>query len=122
MTVKKILIVDDSKTEQVFLSELLHEEGYQTQVASDAIEAKRAIEVERPDLILLDVVMPGQNGFQFARSLSRDPAHADIPIILCTSKDQQTDRVWGLRQGAKDYIVKPVHKHELLEKMAALQV
>lgn len=117
MIIKNILIVDDSRTEQIHLSEMLISEGYVTQVASDAVEAQHLINTQRPDLILLDVVMPGQNGFQFARQLSRDPAFADIPIILCTSKDQETDRVWGMRQGARAYIVKPVQKAKLLDKI-----
>ena len=120
MSIRNILIVDDSKTEQVYLSQMLHAEGFATDLACDAEEAQKSIDTKRPDLILLDVVMPGQSGFQFARSLTRDPKYADIPIILCTSKEQETDRVWGIRQGAKAYIVKPVQKAELLEKIRAL--
>ncbi len=120
MSIKNILIVDDSKTEQIYLSQILMAEGFATQVASDADEAQKSIDLNRPDLILLDIVMPGQSGFQFARALTRDPKYADIPIILCTSKDQETDRVWGIRQGAKAYIVKPVQKTELLEKIKTL--
>jgi twitching motility two-component system response regulator PilH len=120
MTIKNILIVDDSKTEQIHLSQMLATEGFSTQTASDADEAQRSVDTMRPDLILLDIVMPGQSGFQFARALTRDPKYADIPIILCTSKDQETDRVWGIRQGAKAYIVKPVQKNELLEKIRSL--
>ncbi|MEY4294356.1 MAG: hypothetical protein RLY82_44 [Pseudomonadota bacterium] len=122
MTIKNILIVDDSKTEQIYLAGLLEFEGYVTQAASNADEAKAMMLAQRPDLILLDIVMPGQNGFQLARELARDPAWTAIPIILCTSKDQETDRVWGMRQGAKAYIVKPVQKKVLLEQIAALQV
>lgn len=121
MTIRNILIVDDSKTEQIHLSELLSAEGYVTQVASDAEEAKKLIDMNHPDLILLDVVMPGQNGFQFARQLTRDITFAEIPIILCTSKDQETDRVWGMRQGAKGYLVKPIKKARLLELISTLQ-
>jgi twitching motility two-component system response regulator PilH len=120
MTIKNILIVDDSKTEQIHLAEMLESEGYVTQAASDADQAKAMMLAQRPDLILLDIVMPGQNGFQLARELARDPVWAEVPIILCTSKDQETDRVWGMRQGAKAYIVKPVQKKVLLEKIAAL--
>ncbi len=120
MTIKKILIVDDSKTEQIYLSEMLVAEGYSTQIAADSLEAQQMIAVQRPDLILLDVVMPGQNGFQFARQLNRDPELTDIPIILCTSKDQETDRVWGLRQGAKAYLVKPIKKAHLLAQIEAI--
>jgi len=120
MTIKNILIVDDSKTEQLYLSQILSSEGYAVQTASDADEAQKLLSFQRPDLILLDVVMPGQSGFQFTRFLSRDPVYGNIPIILCTSKDQETDRVWGLRQGARAYIVKPVQKNDLLEKIRAI--
>jgi len=122
MSIKNILIVDDSKTEQIYLSELLVAEGYNCRVAGNVEEAMMALESSTPQLILLDVVMPGQNGFQFTRTLSRDPRYAAIPIILCTSKDQETDRMWGLRQGAKDYIVKPVQKENLLAKIEALAI
>jgi twitching motility two-component system response regulator PilH len=120
MTVRNILIVDDSKTEQIYLSQILNAEGFETRVASNADEAQAMIDATAPDLVLLDIVMPGQSGFQFARALTRDTKYANIPIILCTSKDQETDRVWGMRQGAKAYIVKPVQKAELLEKIRAL--
>lgn len=120
MSIKNILIVDDSQTEQIYLSEMLTLAGYSVQAASDAVSAQSLIEAKRPDLILLDIVMPGQNGFQFARQLNRDPAYTDIPIILCTSKNQETDRVWGMRQGAKAYLVKPVKKAELLAQIEAI--
>jgi twitching motility two-component system response regulator PilH len=80
----------------------------------------RRVEESLPDLILMDVVMPGQNGFQLTRMLSRDARYASIPIFLCTSKNQETDRVWGMRQGARDYITKPVDAGELQAKIAAL--
>jgi twitching motility two-component system response regulator PilH len=99
---------------------MLASEGYATQTASDTAEAQQLINMKRPDLILLDIVMPGQNGFQFARQLSRDSVTADIPVILCTSKDQETDRVWGMRQGAKAYIVKPVQKKALLDQIKVI--
>jgi twitching motility two-component system response regulator PilH len=73
----------------------------------------------KPDLILLDVVMPGLNGFQATRAISRDPETKSIPIILCTSKDQETDKIWGMRQGARGYVVKPVDREELLAKISA---
>ena len=74
---------------------------------------------DKPDLILMDVVMPGQNGFQLTRAITRDPRYADVPVIMCTSKSQETDRVWGMRQGARDYIVKPVNADELMSKIKA---
>jgi len=120
MSVKKVLIVDDSPTERHYLMELLTRNGFAVSAAENAEEAMIKVKTSNPDLILMDVVMPGQNGFQLTRALSRDPATQNIPIIMCTSKGQQTDRIWGLRQGARDYIVKPVKAEELLEKIAAL--
>lgn len=75
---------------------------------------------ERPDLILMDVIMPGMNGFQATRSLSRDPETSEIPVIIVTTKGMETDRVWGLRQGAKDFIVKPVEERDLIARIQNL--
>ena len=119
MSIHKILVVDDSKTELLFLSDLLMKNGFAVKTAENADDAMRRIEEERPDLILIDVVMPGQNGFQLTRAIVRNPQYAQVPIILCTSKNQETDRVWGMRQGARDYIVKPVNADELVAKIHA---
>ena len=119
MPISKILLVDDSKTELHFLSEMLGKRGYLVRTAASGEEAMRKLGEEKPDLILMDVVMPGQNGFQLTRSITRDPRYADVPVIMCTSKNQEPDRVWGMRQGAKDYIVKPVNGDELLSKIRA---
>ena len=120
MSIQKVLVVDDSKTELMFLTEILHQQGYQVRTAENAEQALTRLEEEKPDLILMDVVMPGQNGFQLTRSLARNTKFADVPIIMCTSKNQETDRVWGLRQGASDYITKPDNPQELQAKIAAL--
>ncbi len=120
MAIKKVLIVDDSKTELMFLTELLTKNGYLVRTAENADEAFKRLTEEKPELILMDVVMPGQNGFQLTRSINRTPEYADIPIIICTSKNLETDRVWGMRQGAKDYITKPVDAAELFSKIKAL--
>ncbi len=120
MSIQKVLVVDDSKTELMFLTEILHQQGYQVRTAENAEQALARLEEEKPDLILMDVVMPGQNGFQLTRSLARNTKFADVPIIMCTSKNQETDRVWGLRQGASDYVTKPVNPQELQAKIAAL--
>ena len=88
--------------------------------AENAEDAFKKLAEEKPDLILMDVVMPGQNGFQLTRAISRDPQFADVPIIMCTSKNQETDRVWGMRQGARDYITKPVDAADLMSKIKAL--
>jgi len=120
MPVHKVLIVDDSKTELMFLTDLLEKKGMSVRTAAGADEALRRLAEEKPDLILMDVVMPGQNGFQLTRSISRTPEYTEIPIIICTSKNQETDRVWGMRQGARDYITKPVNGAELFAKIKAL--
>lgn len=115
-----ILIVDDSPTETHIMKTLLEKEGYTLLLADDGdkgvAEAKRG----QPDLILMDVVMPGLNGFQATRQLSRDPETKGIPVIMVTTKDQETDKAWGKRQGAKEYIVKPVAAKELLAKIQAV--
>lgn len=120
MAIVNVLIVDDSKTELLMLSDLLTKSGFAVRTADCAEEAVKRLAEQKPDLILMDVVMPGQNGFQLTRAISRDPQYADVPIIMCTSKNQETDRVWGMRQGARDYITKPVDGKELLSKISAL--
>jgi twitching motility two-component system response regulator PilH len=120
MPIKKVLVVDDSKTELMFLTDLLQKNGFSVRTAENAEDAFRRLAEEKPDLILMDVVMPGQNGFQLTRAISRDPLYSDVPIIMCTSKNQETDRVWGMRQGARDYITKPVDADELKAKIRAL--
>jgi twitching motility two-component system response regulator PilH len=119
MPIQKILVVDDSKTELYHLSDVLGKRGYVVRTAENGEEAMRRLSEEKPDLILMDVVMPGQNGFQLTRLITRDPRFADVPVIMCTSKSQETDKVWGMRQGARDYIVKPVNGDELVAKIKA---
>jgi twitching motility two-component system response regulator PilH len=120
MTISKILIVDDSPTEALFMSDLLGTKGFKVSVAGNSDQAMARLEAEPFDLILMDVVMPGQNGYQTTRAIKRDDRFKDIPVIMCTSKGLDTDRIWGMRQGASDYIVKPVDSDELLSKIAAL--
>ncbi len=122
MPIQKILVVDDSKTELHHLSEMLGKRGYRVRTAENGEEALRRLAEDKPDLILMDVVMPGQNGFQLTRSITRDPRYAGVPVIMCTSKNQETDKVWGMRQGARDYIVKPVSGEELFAKIKAFDV
>ncbi len=119
MTIRKILLVDDSKTELHFMSDLLGKRGYTVRTAENGEEAMKRLGEETPDLILMDVVMPGLNGFQLTRAITRDPRFSNVPVIMCTSKNQETDKVWGMRQGARDYIVKPVDADELVAKIHA---
>ncbi|WP_153109578.1 response regulator transcription factor [Propionivibrio limicola] len=120
MPVKKILVVDDSPTERHVLVQLLTQNGYQVITAENGEEGIGKAKAELPDLVLMDVVMPGLNGYQATRTLTRDEATKHIPVIVCTTKGQETDKIWGLRQGALDYIIKPVNGDELLAKIAAL--
>lgn len=116
----KILIVDDSPTEVHILSTILKGAGYGVVTANDGELGVKAAKEQKPDLILMDVVMPGLNGFQATRELSKDQTTSSIPVILVTTKDQETDKTWGMRQGAKDYVVKPVSDTELLAKIKAV--
>jgi len=119
MAIQKILVVDDSPTERYFLTDILIKNGFSVSTAENGEEALVKIKADKPHLILMDIVMPGQNGFQITRAITKDPDSQDVPVIICTSKGQETDRIWGLRQGARDYIVKPVDPQELLAKIAA---
>lgn len=120
MPVKKILIVDDSPTERAFMESTLTKAGYQCVSATSGEEGIEKAKAELPDLILMDVVMPGLNGFQATRAITREEATKHIPIFICTTKDQETDKIWGMRQGAKDYLVKPLTPADLLSKIKAL--
>ena len=120
MTIKKILVVDDSPTERLALTELLSARGYHVATAENGEDAIAKSKSEKPDLILMDVVMPGMNGYQATRTISRDELTRAIPIIMCTSKGLETDRIWGMRQGAFDYLVKPIDTAELLARIRAL--
>lgn len=120
MSVKKILVVDDSATDRAALRDLLAKQGYGVVLAENGDQGIAMAHSELPDLILIDVVMPGVNGFQATRNLSRDVATKNIPIIICSGKQQETDRVWGMRQGAHAYFVKPIDSAKLLETITAL--
>jgi twitching motility two-component system response regulator PilH len=111
----KILIVDDSATEQAVIAAPLRGDGYAVVTASNSDEALERLNREAFDLVLLDVIMPGVNGFQFCRSLRRDPRYAGMPIVLVTSKNQDSDRHWGMKQGATDYLTKPFSREQLLD-------
>ncbi len=121
MAVKRVLVVDDSPTERHAISEILRRAGFEVNTCDSGEEALAQAKALLPDLILMDVVMPGLNGFQATRVIARDEATKHIPVIICTTKSQETDKIWGMRQGARDYVVKPVVGAELLEKIARLE-
>jgi twitching motility two-component system response regulator PilH len=120
MTIKKILVVDDSPTERLALSETLIRNGYEVVTAESGEDAIKKSCSELPDLILMDVVMPGMNGYQATRTISRGETTRGIPIIMCTSKGLETDKIWGMRQGAYDYIVKPLDYTALLARIKSI--
>ncbi len=120
MPVRKILVVDDSPTDRQFMLETLAKKGYQVVTAENGEDAIVKAKSELPDLILMDVVMPGLNGYQATRQITRDDATKHIPVIMCTSKGADTDKIWGMRQGANDYLIKPIDAGQLLAKIAQI--
>ena len=116
----RILVIDDSPTETYRFKEVLSRHGYEVIEASNGADGISLARAQMPDLILMDVVMPGMNGFQATRQLSRAPETSQIPIVIVSTKDQETDRVWGKRQGARDYLTKPVEENELLSVIEQL--
>jgi twitching motility two-component system response regulator PilH len=115
-----VLIVDDSPTELHLFQNMLEQNGFGTLVADSGEEGLRQAAASRPDCILMDVVMPGMNGFQATRKLTQDPGTAGIPVIMITTKDQETDKIWGMRQGAVEYLVKPIDAKQLVAKINAV--
>jgi twitching motility two-component system response regulator PilH len=111
----RVLIVDDSPTETYKISSILSKHGYDVITAENGEQGVDVARKELPDVVLMDIVMPGLNGFQATRQLSREPSTSHIPVIIVTTKDQDTDRVWGQRQGAKGYLTKPVDGKVLVQ-------
>ncbi|WP_343851047.1 response regulator, partial [Rhodanobacter soli] len=111
----RILIVDDSPSQLLGIKRIVEKLGHETLSAEDGAAGVEVAKAEKPDLILMDVVMPNLNGFQATRTISKNAETAHIPIILVTTKDQETDKVWGMRQGAKAYVTKPIKEEELLK-------
>ena len=119
----QILIVDDSPTEAHVLKGMLEKNGFEVETAENGTEGIERARELKPDLILMDVVMPGLNGFQATRQLTKDSETKHIPVIIVTTKDQEADRVWGMRQGARDFLTKPVAEKTLMDKInAAMEV
>jgi twitching motility two-component system response regulator PilH len=120
MTIQNILVVEDSPTDRQYLTDILLKNGYKVSAVDSAEEGIAKARQLQPDLVLMDIVMPGLNGYQATRELTRDASTRHIPVIIVSARRQETDRVWGMRQGARDYIVKPVSQTDLLAKISAL--
>lgn len=116
----RVLIVDDSPTETYAFQGMLEKHGYEVLTADNGADGVAVARQELPDVVLMDIVMPGLNGFQATRQLTKGADTAHIPVVIVTTKDQETDRVWGRRQGASGYLVKPVAEEELLKTIQAV--
>ena len=116
----KILVVDDSPSQLANLVKIVESRGHETVSATNGMEGVEMARSEKPDVILMDVVMPELNGFQATRKITKDPDTSHIPVLMVTTKDQDTDKVWGERQGAAGYIVKPPDEKDLLARIDAL--
>lgn len=120
MSNKNILVIDDSKTDFLYVKNILEKGGYEVSYASSGKEGIELAKQQKPDCILMDVVMPNMNGFQATRSISRHVETSEIPILMLSSKSQEIDKVWAERQGANDYLVKPADPKVLLSKLNAM--
>ena len=118
----RILIVDDSPSQLMGIRRIVEKLGHEALTAEDGAAGVEAAKRELPDLILMDVVMPNLNGFQATRAISKEATTSQIPVVLVTTKDQETDKVWGMRQGAKAYITKPFTESQLVEVINSLLV
>ena len=119
-TMARILIVDDSPTEMYKLTSMLEKHGHEVLKAENGADGVALARLEKPDLVMMDIVMPGLNGFQATRQLTKDAETTHIPVIIVTTKDQETDKVWGTRQGARDYITKPIDEDLLIKTVNAV--
>ena len=115
-----ILIIDDSPTDVRVFSTMLERAGHRVDSVNNAEDGIERVRATRPDLVIMDVIMPGMNGFQATRTLSKDPQTSSIPVLIVTTKSMETDRMWGLRQGARDFLTKPVSDKDLLAHVSKL--
>ena len=116
----RILLIEDSPTEAAVMVQLLERNGHQVTTSGNAEDGIASCKRDKPDLVLMDIILPGMNGFQATRALTRDADTRHIPVLIISTKGQETDRVWGMRQGAKDYIVKPPREQDLVARINAL--
>ena len=116
----RILLIEDSPTDTAVLTQLLERNGHDVLATGNAEDGLEVCRTQQPDLVLMDVILPGMNGFQATRALARDDQTRSIPVLIVSTKGMETDKAWGLRQGARDYIVKPPREDELIARINAL--
>ncbi|WP_058835477.1 response regulator [Luteimonas abyssi] len=116
----RILLIEDSPTDTAVLTQLLQRHGHEVLASASAEDGLDVARSQSPDLVLMDVVLPGMNGFQATRALSRDAATSEIPVLIVSTKGMETDKAWGMRQGAKGYVVKPPEEGALIAQIDAL--
>ncbi|MFM2430130.1 MAG: hypothetical protein RLZZ511_1343 [Cyanobacteriota bacterium] len=117
---KTILVVEDTASQAQIITGTLNNAGFTTILAGSSEEARTTIEKQRPDAIVMDVVLPGASGFELCRELKDNPSTKDIPVVLCSTKDSEMDKFWGMKQGASSYITKPIDATALLKAVQAL--
>ncbi len=115
-----VLVVDDTPSELELMSHYLRESGYTVLNATGAKEALSQALAQKPDVVVTDVVMPGMSGFELCRSLKKHPVTEKVPIVICTSKTQDIDRLWGMKQGADAYVTKPVTREQLIRAIESV--
>ena len=116
----KVLVVDDSMTQRQLISKILEQSGLTVLVATDGVEAWTQLQHSQPDIVVLDIIMPRMNGYEVCRKIKTDPAMHLLPVVICSSKAEEFDRYWGMKQGADAYISKPFQAQELLSTIYKL--
>lgn len=117
---RTVLIVDDSQTLRQMLLDLLQSDGIEVLLATNGLEAKEKLEANQPDLVITDLIMPQMNGYELCRWIKNEPKTQSIPVLICTTKSEEFDRYWGMKQGADAYITKPFHPKEMLKTVKQL--
>ncbi len=109
-----VLVVEDSAPQREMISELLAKSGMSVSIATDGVEALEQVKSIKPDIVVLDIVMPRKNGYEVCREIKSDPSTQNVPVVICSSKGEDFDKYWGMKQGADAYIVKPFQPKELI--------
>jgi two-component system, chemotaxis family, response regulator PixH len=109
-----VLVVEDTLTQAEIITASLRKAGFNTVLVTNGEDARAKIQQQKPDAVILDVVLPGESGFEFCRELKDNPQTQDIPVVMCSTKDSEMDKFWGMKQGAASYLTKPINVDELI--------